>query len=349
MNGTSAFLGGLLGLLVALGAGPAAAADATASDKASAEALFDEGLRAMKEGRFAEACPKLENSQRIDPGVGTLLYLGECYEKLGRTASAWATFREAASEAEASGQTKRAKTARDRIAKLEPQLAYLTIEVSETTRSLPGLRLRRDGTETGVGIIGAAVPADPGTSKIEVTAPDHESFSVTVRVQPGAHQTVLIPTLAATPQGPRPVAAAAVVAAPPLAPPPAKPAPPPPPPAPAADDNPGGTQRVIGLILAGGGLVGVGLGTYFGLSAIAKEERADANCTPTLCQETADFENSDAAQSAATASTVSFAIGGGLIAAGAVIYFTAPSKSASVSLAPMVGPGFAGLSLGGRL
>src|SRR4030095_15910449 len=101
-------------------------ADASASDKASAEALFDEALRAMKEGKYAEACPKLENSQRIDPGVGTLLYLGECYEKIGRTASAWATFREAASQAEAGGQTKRAKAARERIAKLDSKLSYLT-------------------------------------------------------------------------------------------------------------------------------------------------------------------------------------------------------------------------------
>ncbi|HWP05404.1 MAG TPA: hypothetical protein VNN72_06665, partial [Polyangiaceae bacterium] len=184
MTRSSALVGGLLGLLVALSPGHAAA-EASASDKASAEALFDEALRAMKEGRYAEACPKLENSQRIDPGVGTLLYLGECYEKLGRTASAWATFREAASEADAGGQTKRAKAARDRYAKLEPQLAYLTIEVAETTRALPGLRIRRDGADTGLGIIGSAVPADPGPSKIDVTAPDHESFSVTVRVQPG--------------------------------------------------------------------------------------------------------------------------------------------------------------------
>jgi len=347
MNRSAAFLGGLLGLLFALSA-KHAAADGTASDKASAEALFDEGLRSMKEGRFAEACPKLEHSQRIDPGVGTLLYLGECYEKLGRTASAWATFREAASEAEASGQLKRAKAARDRIAKLEPQLAYLTIEVAESTRSLPGLRLRRDGADTGLGIIGAAVPADPGPSKIDVTAPDHESFSVTVRVQPGARQTVLIPTLALAPQGPRPVEAA-VVAAPPASSPPPDPAPPPAAPPPPVDENPGSTQRVIGIVLGGAGLVGVGMGTYFGLSAIAKEKRADEKCTPTLCQESVDYDNSDAARSAATASTISFAVGGGLIAAGAVVYFTAPTKPSSVSLAPAVGPGFAGLTLRGRL
>ena len=59
-----------------------------ASDKAAAEALFDQGVRLMKQNNFAEACPKLEESDRIDPAVGTLLYLGECYERVGKTASA---------------------------------------------------------------------------------------------------------------------------------------------------------------------------------------------------------------------------------------------------------------------
>jgi serine/threonine-protein kinase len=335
-------------LCVALGSGPAKA-DGSAPDKASAEALFDAALRAMKEGRYAEACPKLENSQRIDPGVGTLLYLGECYEKLGRTASAWATFREAASEAEASGQTKRAKAARDRIAKLEPQLAYLTIEVAESTRTLPGLKVRRDGADTGLGIIGAAVPQDPGPVKVEVSAPDHESFTVTIRVQPGAHQTVLIPSLAATESSAPPLAAAPVVAAqqpqtqPPGQQPPAQPAPPP------EESHPGSTQRIIGIAVGGVGLVGIGLGTYFGLTAINKDKKADEKCSPTICQEPADFDNADSAKTSATASTVSFVAGGALVAGGVLLYFLAPSKSSSVSLAPVVAPGYAGLSVGGRL
>src|SRR6187200_393022 len=85
------------------GARPCSAqpSQATAAEKATAEALFDEALRLMHAGSFAEACPKFEVSQRIEAAVGTMLYLAECYEKIGRTASSWATFREAASLAEA--------------------------------------------------------------------------------------------------------------------------------------------------------------------------------------------------------------------------------------------------------
>src|SRR3954470_22350515 len=96
--------------LVLLHAG-VASAQTSASDKAAAEALFDQGVRLMKQNSFGEACPNLEESERIDPAVGTLLYLGECYERMGKTASAWATFREAASLANNSNQADRARVA----------------------------------------------------------------------------------------------------------------------------------------------------------------------------------------------------------------------------------------------
>jgi hypothetical protein len=350
MHGCRFVLGGLVALLVLL---PSARvlAQASAGDKASAEALFDAALRGMKEGKYAEACPKLENSQRIDPGVGTLLYLGECYEKLGRTASAWATFREAASQAEAGGQQRRAKAARDRIAKLESQLSYLTIEVADATRSLPGLRVRRDGTDAGTSIIGSPVPQDPGPVKIEVTAPDHESFSLTVTVQPKARQSVLIPPLAAIEGGPRPAETPSPGVAPApaptstFAPAEATPASP----APAEESSPGSAQRVIGLVVAGVGVVGLGVGSYFGLSAIGHDKKADRGCTPTLCQEQAPFDHADAARDDAVMANIGFAAGGGLLAVGTVVYLLAPSKPSGVSLTPLVAPGFAGVSLGGRL
>src|SRR5512139_1741852 len=63
----------------------ASAARAQASDKAAAEALFDEGRKLMAEGKYAAACAKLEASQKLDAGVGTQLNLADCYEKSGKT------------------------------------------------------------------------------------------------------------------------------------------------------------------------------------------------------------------------------------------------------------------------
>jgi len=344
----------MVGLLALLHAA-VALAEATPEQKASAEALFDAGLQAMKDGHYSEACPKLENSQRIDPGVGTLLYLGDCYEKLGRTASAWATFREAESQAEASGQARRAKAAQDRIAKLEPELAYLTIEVADATRTLPGLHIKRDGVDAGTGIIGAAVPLDPGPVKVDVTAPEHESFSVTVRLAARARQTVLIPTLAVV-ESPHPADAAV----PPVATTPSNTSAQAgdgtqlhsvaPPPKPVEETSSGGAQRGIGIAVGSVGIVGLAIGSYFGLAAISAEKKADRECTPTQCAEALGQGHSDDAHHDATLSNITFAVGGGLVAAGVVIYLIAPSKSDSaVGVSPLVGPGFAGLRLGGRL
>ncbi|HEY2733078.1 MAG TPA: tetratricopeptide repeat protein, partial [Polyangiales bacterium] len=85
-------------------------AQTSATDKALAENLFDRGIALMRQGQFAEACTQLEQSNNIEHGIGTMLYLAECYEKLGRTASAWAMFREASSAARAEGQSDRSKT-----------------------------------------------------------------------------------------------------------------------------------------------------------------------------------------------------------------------------------------------
>jgi len=70
-----------------------------------------------------------------DPAVGTLLYLAECLEKSGRTASAWATFREASSAARASGQAERARIGQERASKLESRLVRLDHSQS-TTRTV---------------------------------------------------------------------------------------------------------------------------------------------------------------------------------------------------------------------
>src|SRR5438445_7058461 len=76
----------------------------TPANSAAAETLFQEGRKLMEEKKFEQACPKLADSQKLAPSAATLLNLAFCYEKIGRTASAWATYRDAASAAKAAGR-----------------------------------------------------------------------------------------------------------------------------------------------------------------------------------------------------------------------------------------------------
>src|SRR4051794_25809493 len=62
------------------------------SESAAARALFAEARKLMAAERYDEACPKFEESLRLDQGIGTQFNLAHCWEKQGRTASAWGMF-----------------------------------------------------------------------------------------------------------------------------------------------------------------------------------------------------------------------------------------------------------------
>src|SRR5580658_1649767 len=88
-------------LLVALLVG---ARVAQAQQPSAAETLFEQGRELLATGKLVEACDKFAESQKLDPAVGTLLNLGDCYAKRGMTATAWATFMLAASTAHSANQ-----------------------------------------------------------------------------------------------------------------------------------------------------------------------------------------------------------------------------------------------------
>jgi hypothetical protein len=331
-------------------------AQATPEEKAAAEAVFQAGMRLIAQGNFADACPKFEMSQRVEPAVGTMLYLGECYEKTNRTASSWAMFREAASLAEVSGQVERMKTAQARAARLEPRLAWLNIEISKDAM-VPGLQLRRNGVVVATDLAGTPTPVDPGEIALEASAPGHVSFSTKVTVAPKGHAVVTVPVLAAAPESAAPAAAA-----PPTttqdrdlprsnaayrAPPPPTPAPVPSPLEAARKQSP----PVLPWVVGGVGVVGLGLGSFFGLRAVSKADEARRLCPDGLCNEAKGDTLAHDARTAATASNVSFALGATAVAAGVVLYFMLPTskRETRVGLGPIAGQSSLGLTLQGRL
>ena len=119
-------------------------ARAAGGDVASAEVLFEESRRRMAEGDYAAACPKLEESQRLAPAVGTEFNLADCWEHVDRLASAWAAFLEVAELTHRRGETERERLARDRAAALEPRVGHVVVAVPAAHR-VAQLQIVRDG------------------------------------------------------------------------------------------------------------------------------------------------------------------------------------------------------------
>ncbi len=328
-----------------------ARAEAGAAQKAAAESLFDDGLKAMKSGHFSEACPKLEESERIDPAIGTLLYLGECYEKVGRTASAWATFREAASTAKAQGETDRSRVAAQRADRLQPSLSKLTLNVVPETARITTFRVTRDGVPLASTLFGVAIPVDPGKYHIVASADGYQSHEAEIEVLAnGDTKSLEIPALAQSPTPPVAVGAAALSAN--SANPQGSAAVPASNPESSAASG-GNGLRTAAYVTGALGLVSLGVGTYFGVKALSKNSDAnDHGPDANACHDPAGESLASDAKSAATVSTITIGLGAACVAAGVVLYLTSAPKgkaesSARLELHPLMGRDLAGVGFGG--
>lgn len=311
----------------------------SAKDQAGAQALFDEGVRLMSEGKSSEACPKLEASLAKFDGIGIRGKLAECYEKVSRTASAWAMWREVAVLTKKANDAKRLKIAEERVKALAPRVPYLSIEVPDAQR-VDGLTVSRNGESVEPGAFGVKVAVDPGSQHIEVTAPGKKAWKTDVSVAEGESRAVAVPALESEPESPaepEPAPAAA---------PPARPA-----------SSASSPLRTVGFVALGVGVVGVLAGGYFGLSAKSNWNGAfdDGNCdvATNKCNAKGQAQTDDARSQATLANVF---IGGGavLAATGAALLIWAPStreaptaaRRVVVAGAPTAG-GF-GIALDGR-
>lgn len=325
-------------LVLGLGAGTANAQDAAPTDNASkAKALFAEGRKLVQDGNYEQACGKFEESLRLNVGIGTQFNLADCWEHIGRSASAQSLFLGAAASAHAAGQTEREQVAKARADGLEPRLLHLLIDVRATD---PELTIRRNAVEVKRESWGAAVPVDPGTYLVEASAPGKKTWSARVSVPANASAAISItvppledPAVACEPAATAPAENAAKpekkaekpVVAPPL-----------------TDGEQRSPRRTAySLALAGVGVVSLGVGTVLALEYKSKNDDARAICPSGVGCSSSDIDRHSSLVSDAktfrTWSFVGFGVGGAAVIGAAVLYFAPSSQRASgVVAAPFV-------------
>jgi len=311
--------------VLALALGLAVPRWAAAQDTTKADETFHAGRELMKDGKFADACPKFEESQRADPASGTLLALAYCQELSGLLASAHANYLAAADLAAKEGQAERQKAAGERAASLSKRVSTLTLLVPAELSQRAGLKVQRDGIELERISYNVAIPLNGGTHAIEVTAPGRERWAGVITLQTEAdHKTLQVPVLELESQsfiemtGPRRGATS-------NRPPPAEPV-----------SVRRMRQASIGLGLASA--VGVGLGVTFGLAAKSRNDASnrDGHCDASGC-DAYGAGRREAALDAARVSTWSFIAAGAFGAGALVLYFKAENASSTQLATSLVG------------
>jgi hypothetical protein len=318
------------------------AAGRASDNAAAADALFQAARLLVEEKKFAEACPKFEASYRLEKTFGTLMNMADCHENIGKIATAWAEWGEAAERAAKEGD-KRETYVRQRRAALTERLPKLQINV---TRPRAGLAVSRDGVTVDEAAYGLPLPVDVGAHRVVVRRGEQVLKEETVETQEKALATVNLDLEAID-----------------------KATPPPPPekttgPAPLVIMPAPSSQKTIGFVVGGVGGAGVIAAAVVEIVALVKKGNADepASCVDKFCTQA----GLDTVESAATLAEVGQWVGiVGLVgvAVGATLILTAPSAPPAPAvqgkraapparklwLTPWAGPADGGVLLRGTL
>jgi len=310
--------------------GPAAA------DPAAAEALFRDGRELIKAGKLAAGCDKIAASRNVEASVGTLLNLGDCREKLGQFATAWAVFREAESIAKrAGGDDKRRAEAARRATALEPRLSKLVIEVPQPVE---GLVIKRDNKVVDRGGWSSPLPVDPVAHVIVAEAPGHKSWRLEVTIDPRSRtRLVRVPKLERSLEVEWSPMPATVIVAPPTTVVMRR----------STRARTWSTTRGFAVaigVLGAGGLV---TGAYFAIRSDDLQKRSNAICPTSTCNDTEGLRFNDKAVRSANRANLAFAAGGAAVLTSGVMWLLGKPDDELV-LAPAFGDRQAGVSLRGR-
>ena len=290
-----------------------------AAQSAEAETLFREGKKLMAKGQYAEACLAFEGSFKKDPAATTLLNLADCREKNKQYATAWAAFVEVERRSRGSGDAAQVAIntlAKERAAKLEPRISFLTISVPDEAR-VEGLVLTRDGEPIDPAEWNRSLPADIGVHKIDAKAPAYESWSTTVTiVNEQEKAAITIPRFKPLPKAKVGKQVEVI------------------------DPSPFTAKRKLAIGLGGVGVVGAGVGVW--LYVTAKGQYDDAKLEPDDAKQKSLW---DSANQKYLIAQIAGGVGVAALGTAAFLWFTgkpAIVERPELAITPSIGPGGAG-------
>lgn len=278
--------------------------------------LASEARTLAVQGRWTEACPKFEQSLRIDPTIDRRLELAECYEQIRKPASAWRLYRDAIDDAEKANDFLRFDYAKRQVRRLESKLPRLTISLLFPPPL--GFTIERDGICIDPRELGVATYLDPGEYQITVSAPGFKPFKQAVKLTGEEARTLTIPRLAAA----------------------------------ISPNDPPRTHQYIAIGTSAVGEMTILVGLLFGWHARTLGDKAVQRCPALNCPSSMDYVQGKNlihdAHVSATASTVLVIGGSAAVLTGVGWLLAAPRpKRFDPRIAPWLGDGAAGLTITG--
>jgi hypothetical protein len=180
--------------------------------ESAAEQAFREGRRLLQEGKIADACAAFEQSQKLDPALGTLLNLADCEGLLGHDAKAYGLWQEVLGWSRRAKHAEREQVALQKLGALRGKVALVVVDAP------PEAKTEVDGQPV---VAGTQVPLAPGTHDVVVTVGDEvrrQRLEVKAGELVAAKPEVAPKVVVIAPEpAPEPEAAPVIVAPPPAA------------------------------------------------------------------------------------------------------------------------------------
>ncbi len=322
-------------------------ATAQTSDPVAARGHLQQGFALKEQGKCNEAIPHFVESLRLDRQPKALLNLADCEEKVGKLGAAQTHFVEAREVARAQGLEPLRGLAEQHLQAIEKRMPKLAVKLGTDA---PGdTTVTRDGMDLGSVSLNSQVPIDVGKHVIIVRGGGFQrQYEVTIAE--GETKGIIV-----TPLGGQPVAAQATPTASAGSSPPSGS-----PPiglttdSQARDGSIGSGQRIAGFSMIGAGVVGLAVGTIFGLKVSRKNDEIDTTCpTAQPCPPDGVVQYNTAIADAKIARAVSLVgLGAGAIfvGVGTALVLTAPKSQTprtALWVRPAMGPMGAGAAIGG--